>query len=405
MKVKAFLVLFVLNIFFFISCDNDEEYILNVGEEISDSDNSLSRAIDLVKNYEQDLVSKSGSNSEVVIDNYEKRTYTFFVPKKGIAKSALNSTSADSINVDLYYMTFSKGGNRGYAFVSGDERVNRVYAYTESGTIGDTAYIYPLACIIREIPSILERDVQKYYVNESTSRAGTYFSYGPLITTSWHQGAPYNLYTPAFQWTNPVDQIYYGDRYAAGCTNIATAQVITYYGKFTGTMFGNRNIDFDNLKRTATIGEYDSRAQVVGNFLREIISKNNSTYYNDGSTGASLEATYTYLKNMGYSCNIAKDVNVDINALYTNIKNGNPHLTSGFRKNPRGGHTWIWDGIRGYVNGSSIEVDAIHCNWGWNNPSGSYPAVNSNGWYASYEQPDPNQEPYFDDNVQLYITE
>ena len=36
---------------------------------------------------------------------------------------------------------------------------------------------------------------------------------------------------------------------------------------------------------------------------------------------------------------------------------GNPHLTSGFRKNPRGGHTWIWDGIRGYVNGSSIEVD------------------------------------------------
>ena len=84
---------------------------------------------------------------------------------------------------------------------------------------------------------------------------------------------------------------------------------------------------------------------------------------------------------------------------------GNPHLTSGFRKNPRGGHTWIWDGIRGYVNGSSIEVDAIHCNWEWNNPSGSYPVVNLNGWYASYEQPDPNQESYLDDNVQLYITE
>ena len=99
---------------------------------------------------------------------------------------------------------------------------------------------------------------------------------------------------------------------------------------------------------------------------------------------------------MGYPCSLDIDENININTLYNNLKNGNPHITSGFRNSPeRVGHAWIWDGMRGYVNGSTITLDAIHCNWGWNS---------SNGWYTSYEQPFPDVESYYDDNCQLYIT-
>ena len=101
---------------------------------------------------------------------------------------------------------------------------------------------------------------------------------------------------------------------------------------------------------------------------------------------------------MGYSCNYSKDVNVNINTLFNNIKRGNPHITSGFRNKPkRLGHCWIWDGIKGYLNGSSFTVESIHCNWGWGG--------NSDGWFVNYEQPYPDMESYYDDNNQLYITE
>lgn len=116
--------------------------------------------------------------------------------------------------------------------------MNRVYAYTEAGSIEDTTYIYPLACIIRSIPKVLEQDVQNYYANTS-SRAGNYFIYGPLLTTAWNQTFPYNYYAPECDWGNDVYNDYlYNGKYPVGCVAIATAQVIAYYEKFTGTMFG-----------------------------------------------------------------------------------------------------------------------------------------------------------------------
>lgn len=36
-----------------------------------------------------------------------------------------------------------------------------------------------------------------------------------------------------------------------------------------------------------------------------------------------------------------------------------------------------------------------YCNWGWGG--------RSNGWFASYEQPDSNKQPFLDNNDQIYI--
>lgn len=390
---KNSILFFTLFSLFFIGCSKEDDYFFI--SHSSKEDAQLEKVFNMVKDYHRDLSTKSINEPEIVVTSYEKKTYVYPISKE--INMLSENEDNDSTQVDLYYITFNKGQNRGYAFVSGDERINRVYAYTESGDISDTTYIYPLACSIKAIPYTLEKDLQRHYSNAS-SKVGTYCSYGPLISTTWGQTAPYNMYAPEFNWTSEAENIAYERRHAAGCVNVATAQVIAYYEKFKGTMIGNRNIDFKTLKANSIITTTSSQAQIVGNFFREIISKNNSVFNSDGTTGAKLDATYTYLKGMGYSCNYSKDVNVNINTLFNNIKRGNPHITGGCRNKPkRSGHCWIWDGIKGYLNGSSFTVESIHCNWGW---GGS-----SDGWFVNYEQPDPNMESYYDDNNQLYITE
>ena len=110
-------------------------------------------------------------------------------------------------------------------------------------------------------------------------------------------------------------------------------------------------------------------------------------------------ATYLTSK-QGYSIECDNDANVDINKLSRNIQRGNHHISAGMRKDPRSGHVWIWDGVQ--VNANS-EVTLVHCNWGHGFTSG---ISDSDGWYtiSRMEQPDPDMQPYFDDNVQIYIT-
>lgn len=386
-----------------VSCSQDEQ-IIDVSKASNDVD-PVVKTLNLVKNYENSSMTKSSSLSEIIIDNYEKTTYSF--PLETISTRSTVTDIPESTSVDLYLINFHKGEDSGFAIASGDDRINRVYAYTECGDISDTTYIDPMACMIRSIPYVVKQDIQKYYstIETKSAKAGTYVTYGPLLTTAWHQGDPYNYYAPSFNWTESNKKSFFAGRSAAGCTPIATSQVIAYYEKFTGTMFGNRNIDFKALKAESHVYPWSTQAQIVGNFIREVATKCNTNYDAKGNGGARVEAAYTYLKGMGYPCSVSIDANVNITSLYNNIKRGNPHITCGWR-NKEDGHTWVWDGIRGYVNGSSFTVDAVHCNWGQGADATdpNHPNKNCNGWYVSYEQPDPALGSYYDDNVQLYIT-
>lgn len=99
---------------------------------------------------------------------------------------------------------------------------------------------------------------------------------------------------------------------------------------------------------------------------------------------------------------------VDIRDLAYNLYLGYPHLTSGFTKNPREGHAWIWEGIDCYYT-SIVPSDnkvylaansqvMVYCNWGWG-------IGEDNGWYAqaNMEKPLRMTKPFLDDNDQIYI--
>lgn len=366
--------------------------------------------INLVKNFEITAQTKSGNNStddeEIIINNWEKTTYTFPVAANPLIHS-LSSDAPDSTNVDLYFITFQKGEQEGYSIACSDERINRIYAYTEAGHISDTTNNIALARIIELIPNIVKLDLQKYYCNELQTKAtSTYISYGPYLKTLWHQGPPFNNLLPlcdkADSWLN--------GRVPAGCVAIATAQTIAYYQKFKGSYYGNANIDFNDLTFPGVIYDndpFETRQMQAARFIKEVGTFCQIKYNceDDKVSGSSqIASAALYLTEQGYSCRVVKNANVDLYQLYLNLSKKNVHLTGGNQKlKGSPGHAWVWDGIRGNLSGTTLTNVLLHCNWGNSTEEGSTENW-SNGWFASYEQPIPSEPPFLDNNQQCYIT-
>ena len=71
-----------------------------------------------------------------------------------------------------------------------------------------------------------------------------YEKVGPLLTTAWHQDAPFNNHTPIIN----------GEHAPAGCVPIAIAQVVNYHQRLDG-----ENIAWDRLQKGACLTEEGTR--------------------------------------------------------------------------------------------------------------------------------------------------
>lgn len=383
------------------SCNNDRDFLSS-----EYSDDPIIEVLDLVKNFERTSQTKSGhvfpEYEEMVIDNYEKSTYTFSIASKVHTKS-LNEDIPDSVNVNLYLVNFHKGDKPGFSIATADSRINRIYAYTEEGFISDTLNNPAMAYVISCIPKIVEQDLQKYYSNVGTkATSSTYVNIGPLLKTRWTQSTPYNNMMPLCRYSGGQ----YNGHNAVGCVGTATAQIIAYYKKFKGTYVGNVNIDFENLTNDPYILSTDYRAEQVARFMREVAIRCAMVWNCDNSDkwggGTNISNASLLLKELGYSINLKEHKDIDLYQLYQNLLKKNVHLTSGCAKNADIGHAWIWDGIRGDLSGTSFNNILLHCNWG--NSINENPSVSwGNGWYAAYEQPTgvPNHN---EKNSQCYIS-
>ena len=165
---------------------------------------------------------------------------------------------SDSTSVDLYYVNFKKGNKTGFSIATSDKRLNRVYAYTDCANIEDTAKFEPLKDAIEVIPQVIEEDLKTYYDSPATKASTTEIAIGPLLKTRWEQGYPYNK---EIAHCEQLDGGIYNGHFPLGCVPVATAQVIAYYKKFSGTYFGNDKIDFDRLTSSPTIYSYSDDEQ------------------------------------------------------------------------------------------------------------------------------------------------
>lgn len=331
--------------------------------------------------------SKSIHINRIDRQNYVVTRDSVYATEEIMSRSGEN----ESDYFEMSTVEFSIGDNQGYAVLSDDPRIDKIYFFTEEGCINDTVNIKPLKEFIDMIPVFASDEVrgvrpepfEPFEPNPGNPDPGTPPDYtvNPITTTKWGQGYPYNRYGKECTCSDCSN--YYSGHNPIGCVTVATAQAIAKCGKFHGTFYGNKDIDFTDL--TAYSYPVARQYEQIAHFFHEVALCCQIKFGCSGS-GSTLKAAYQYLKDLGYSCTYYQG-SITPETVKSNLSAGRPHLIAG------GGHMWLIDGIK-RISGKYY----YNCNWGW---SGS-----SNGW--SYGNPytattSSGKEEYSSNLRQLYI--
>lgn len=209
----------------------------------------------------------------------------------------------------------------------------------------------------------------------------------PLLTTLWHQGAPFNNSTPNSRWTIFHDYV----RGPAGCVAIALAQIIAYHEYPANFSVNGYLIDWDAVKNISSVSNrlevgntYDQTA--VSQLVRNIGEWCDMVYM--PSFGFALpRKARDCMSVYGYN-NVVRHYGYDIAQINTMLQNNNPVFIASI-SGLVGGHAWVIDGsiiqnreVKGYnaygalVKTTTESRELLHCSFGWR---GGF----CNGYYVS----------------------
>ena len=306
-----------------------------------------------------------------------------------VAKPA--TRSAEDTEVSFYLINYED--NEGFAMVSTDSRATPVYAYSDEGNL--TPYD------LENNPGLqifMEGTIENYQTEVASPRVfedptnrpdsivtelplptvvyngGVYylettfedFVKEPLLTTRWHQGAPYADNCPGG---------------VAGCAPIAVAQIMAYHkhpAQFNGHTYNWNAITATDILYSGSVGAI-SVAQLVYD-----IGDTAGINYEIG-TETSIHLLDNTLEAFGYNYSTPTSYNAD--RVVGNINNGQPVLMDGYN-NQFDGHNWVIDGYNRrntrftyyYIDRPNFiyetrivgSVDYFHCNMGLGRESNGY---------------------------------
>lgn len=341
-------------------------------------------------------------------------------------------TKGDELSVAPIYVV-SRGEGEGFLLVGGDNRIDPVWGFIESGDycegvnpgfdilmehlkaqvlaaviakeqlrdsvydvlqtklglngIGKTKVVIdpndPFTPPDYGVPEHFDRtetvELYPYYENE--------YEYGPLMKTKWGQGWPYNSEVIKAHPNCPV-----------GCTATAVAQVMAYhkypsYMSATGHTYLWERFGADNKSN------WDADAVAsVGYLMQDLgLPQYLNIKYATGGSGAGKDDIPDAYRGFGYT--VGSYQSYGYTAVYNEVKAGRPvSIIGGNGKNYT--HAWVTDGallqhcwvttcIRFYLNDQlihTIEADqptkkssgySAHHNFGWNGLD--------NGWFANLD--------------------
>lgn len=389
---KMYLLVALIGSVFFMSCSN-EEGVFPENQAIKNED-EFKATLELVKKFAIDHPSDQltkATDSEIDVLSYDVQTYTFDIAEevRGVVQTKTNGGISNQ--VDMYTIKFQKGDHQGYTIATSDSRLNKVYAYVERGDLSDTTRILGLRAFLSYLPDKCKSDLIDYYKPTTKAVSQRAYRVNPVTYLEWNQTYPYNKFAP------PCSSGGDGGHMWAGCTAIAVAQAMTAIKPAALQTAYN----LYNLKTSYAPNTTDPTVDDCARLIYMINAKLGSAYGCDG-TGARLRDIRGALDEWKIKYTYRQDANVDEHYLLNCLNYGRPHLTRGERKSPRTAHAWLWTGIDCIIDANStapnlsvVKVNSVFCNWGWGH--------DSNGWFASYEQPDPAKQPYFDNNDQIYL--
>lgn len=292
-----------------------------------------------------------------------------------ISDSVKTRSSLQSESYDIHTVSLDFEGTPGYAVLSDTPGINKIFYYTEEGCIGDTAVIEPLKDMIECFPKMAE-DIISGKIADTRADLNNYPDIQPLVPFHWHQLKPFNNYSA---YCSCSECSLEGNHRPIGCVPLALGQTLATIKKFTGTFYGNRDIDFDNLPRYGTGGTGAQYLQVA-HFLQEI-ALNCQVKFNCDKSVTTLEAARNYLKDLGFNPTLNYGGLLELKYL-DNLTRGIPVIAGG--SNGSAGHAWILDGYTNNISGRHY-----HINWGWG-------YERSDGWalgiYFGYHSNDEGEE-------------
>ena len=337
-----------------------------------------------------------------------------------IHRISLNGyASKGSANEVPFCYAIDCGQDNGYALVSADRRVPGVFAYTEQGSIADTATNNGLKLFVERMACYMEREAASFNVDSlylaigerhKASKSGwvedgpfryLYIDYDyfvpdpdfeymgerdysevsesgyPPVLTKWSQGNPYNNLLPNVGAYTPGGKAY------VGCAMVAVAQIMAYHKRPYGAL--------------ATAADWNS---VIANNNDVRLHQLMLDLFNNMKTGVSSTGTTSntneiirFLRGHGYSTPW-EEYSYSFGAVASRLQYG-PVIVVGVTDASEG-HAWVVDGTQSTTTNTydMYEKDDgqyiwrvciykrgeqsyfyVRCNWGW---SGS-----SDGWFFS----------------------
>lgn len=136
--------------------------------------------------------------------------------------------SAATLNSTPYYV-FSRGEDKGYVIVAGDNCMPLILGYTESGNFDENDIAPALKDMLGDWAKSIERaqatgtNINNVQNNDVARLANYRVDIAPLTTSHWHQTGPYNDYAPL-----RVDN---GAKSMTGCVATAISQILYYWRK------------------------------------------------------------------------------------------------------------------------------------------------------------------------------
>jgi len=305
---------------------------------------------------------------------------------KGIALSEQHQISPRIIfenkrNDTATYYVVGFENRPGLVFVSASEQDDPIIGITETSEF-DTISIPPaLKALLRSHersvmnqlrnPTINEKSValeqEKEVAGELTgpelfyevNAYSFYDTIGPLMTTEWGQGSPYNWLCPR------LDKVAYTCKTIAGCGPIAMAQVMRY-NEYPP------EYNWANMPNSIDSNNWD-----IANLILDCGD------YADANHGCSYTETYPWdidnaMRRFGYpDAKYVDDIDDNcrhedyIRKIREQIRDGFPVIVDGYEEwNIADWHIFVLDG---YTGQAYEELAYFHMNWGW---EGSY-----DGWY------------------------
>lgn len=272
---------------------------------------------------------------------------------------------------------------KGWELISGDQRLSPIMAQSDKELDMSSPNDPNTACVIGQLNYIREirnsgkkekntiwelLDNRDSYLKKKTSRkiktrgigkgmwipTDTTFAtqsrdYPHVITTSWHQGYPYNIFCPIV--TDSNNQLTHAP---VGCIPIAVGQVIYHYRKnnnrdipiptsATGPTPTNK-AQFGINSLSATGWEYlSSNTYYVAMFLRDLGKKMQTTYK---ASSSGTKANEISVMQTDYFLAYSEKKEYNYNLMIQYLRNRQPVIIAAKNSNGETGHFFIVDGYK-----------------------------------------------------------